>query len=273
MDLFFLKKQNTETEDELKIRASDLFIKPKKEKRPAKAYGLIFILLCTIAAAVLLVSDNEPAEEDERQVAVVMPVEGVREELPDQMPDMPPEEPSEEVREETVIPDYNQQPGQAKIEYRRYEINNVIYEIRNDAAFVVGTVGNTKNIRYLTIASSIRYMYPVVEIGPEAFSGCGRLLRLHIPDSVLIIREGAFENCSKLEQVRMSESLITIEDRVFAGCVALKSLRFPATVRELSADVFEGASSLSSLKIPAGCRIPEGEDPFGLGLKLKIDVY
>ena len=71
----------------------------------------------------------------------------------------------------------------------------------------------------------------------------------------------------------MSEGLITIEGRVFAGCAALKSLKFPSTVKELRADVFEGAEKLSKLRIPESCRIPEGDDPFGLGEKLKIEFY
>lgn len=273
LDLFSRKKQNTEDPDELEIRDSDLYLKPKKETRPAKVYGLLFILLCAVALVVLLISDKEPEEEPEEPQVLISAAEEPEENLQE----IGQEESAEELLtgpvNEPEIPDYNQQPGQATVEYRRYEINTVIYEIRNDAAFVVGTVGNRKSIKYLTIESSVRYMYPVVEICEGAFRDCTKLLRVHIPDSVLIIRESAFENCSRLELVRMSKGLITMEGRVFAGCAALKSLEFPATVKELRADVFEGAAKLTKLKIPESCRIPEGEDPFGLGEKLKIEFY
>ena len=273
LDLFSRKKKNTEAEDVLRISDHDLYHRPEKEKKPAKVYGLLFIILCAAAAVFLLISDSEQedlASEQQNLIAVAeeqtQTVEEPTQEIPEGSENGLPEV-------TTVIPDYNQQPGQARIEYRRYEINSIVYEIRNDAAFVIGTVGKKKNIKYLTIDSSVKYMYPVVEICEGAFSGCSRLLRVHIPDSVIIIRESAFENCKKLELVRMSEGLITIEGRVFAGCAALKSLKFPVTVKELQADVFEGAVKLAKLRIPESCRIPEGDDPFGLGEKLKIELY
>lgn len=269
MDLFFRKKQNTDDEDELSIRDSDLYLKPRKEKRPAKAYGLLFIILCVCAAVFLIVSYSGAEEEQPEDTTDPVLFEEPQEEVLEEQV----EEPEPEPVSEPVIPDYDQQPGQAKVEYRRYEINTVIYEIRNDAAFVVGTVGNRKSIKYLTIESSVRYMYPVVEICEGAFKDCGKLLRVHIPDSVIIIRESAFENCKRLELVRLSNSLITVEGRVFAGCPAIKSLKFPASVKELRADVFEGDTKLTKLRIPESCRIPEGDDPFGLGEKLKIEIY
>ena len=273
MDLFFRKKHNTDDEDELSIRDSDLYLKPRKEKRPAKAYGLLFIILCVCAAVFLIVSYSGAEEEQPEDTAEPVLFEEPQEEMIEEPLEEPQEELQPEPVSEPVIPDYDQQPGQAKVEYRRYEINTVVYEIRNDAAFVVGTVGNKKGIKYLTIESSVRYMYPVVEICEGAFKNCGKLLRVHIPDSVIIIRESAFENCKRLELVSMSGGLITIEGRVFAGCTALKSLKFPAGVKELRADVFEGDTKLTKLRIPESCRIPEGDDPFGLGEKLKIEIY
>ncbi len=269
MNLFSKKNHNSTEEDEPAIRDSDLCVIPEKERRPAKIYSLLFIILLTAGIIVLIAFDREPVEEPDEAPVLISVVEESQEMIDEKLPeDVQPEPVSE-----PVIPDYNQQPGQAKVEYRRYEINSIVYEIRNDAAFVVGTVGNKKNVKYLTIESSVKYMYPVVEICEGAFSGCRRLLKVHIPDSVIIIRESAFENCKKLERVRMSEGLITIEGRAFAGCTALKSLRFPATVKELRADVFEGDTKLTKLRIPESCRIPEGNDPFGLGGKLKIEIY
>ena len=147
-----------------------------------------------------------------------------------------------------------------------------MYELRDTAAYVVGSVGGAKDMKYLTIEKSVKNC-PVVEICEGAFIDCTKLQKVHIPDSVIIIRDSAFENCAKLENVRMSEKLITMGRRVFAGCSSLKSLKFPATVKELSADVFEGAVSLTNLRIPESCTIPEGDDPFGVGTDLIIDIY
>ena len=272
MNLFSRKKHDIDEEDELELKDADLYLKPKKEKTPAKVYGLLFIIFLIAGIIALLVFDSEPEEEPAAPEVLISVAGEAEDELEETVQEDLPEEPQAEPVNEAVIPDYNQQPGQAKVEYRRYEINTVVYEIRNDAAFVVGTVGNKKSIKYLTIESSVRYMYPVVEICEGAFSNCGKLLRVHIPDSVIIIRESAFENCKRLELVRMSENLITIEGRVFAGCPAIKSLKFPASVKELRADVFEGDIKLTRLRIPESCRIPEGDDPVGLGEKLKIEI-
>ena len=257
MDLFSRKKQNTEDADEMEIREPELFIRPKREKHPARIFSLLFVLLFSAAVIALLLSDRERAVETaEVPVETAAPVETLA---------------TPEV--ELVIPDYNQQPEQAQIDYPKVEKNSVVYEIRNNAAYVVGSIGGAKNMKYLTIEKSVRKQYPVVEICEGAFKDCVKLQKVHIPDSVIIIRDSAFENCEKLEQVRMSEGLVTIGKRVFAGCASLKSLKFPASVKELSADVFEGALSLTDLRIPENCAIPAGEDPFGLGDSLMIEIY
>ena len=147
MDLFIHKKQNTEAEDEMSILDSDLYLRPKKEKKPAKVYGLLFIILCAAAAVFILISDSEPEEKAATPSALISIAEGRQPEAAEEQQEI--DEGLEELPTEaaTVIPDYNQQPGQATVEYRRYQIGSIIYEIRNDAAFVVGTVGNTKNVK------------------------------------------------------------------------------------------------------------------------------
>ena len=257
MDLFSRKKQNTAEEDVIKVDDANLSVSPKKERSPARIFSLVFVLLFFAAVIALLFSDRESAVEDTETPAEVAA----------------PAETHMVTDTGVVIPDYNQQPKQAQIEYPKVEKNSVVYEIRNNAAYVVGSVGGAKNMKYITIEKSIRKQYPVVEICEGAFRDCAKLQKVHIPDSVIIIRDSAFENCERLEQVRMSEGLVTMGSRVFAGCSSLKSLKFPASVKELSADVFEGAESLTSLRIPANCVIPDGADPFGLGDRLLIETY
>ncbi len=257
MNLFSWKKHSSEEENAEKAEGADLSARPEKEKSPARIFSLLFVLLFVAALIVLLFSDRESGEKE-----TVIPAETA----------VPAE--AQAVQDSgVVIPDYNQQPEQAQIEYPKVEKNSVVYEIRNNAAYAVGSVGGAKNMKYLTIEKTVRNQYPVVEICEGAFKDCVRLQKVHIPDSVIIIRDSAFENCERLETVRMSESVVTVGSRVFAGCSSLKSLKFPATVKELSADVFKGAESLTSLRIPASCVIPDGSDPFGLGDKLLIETY
>ena len=114
MDLFSRKKQNTEDADEMEIREPELFIRPKREKYPARIFSLLFVLLFSAAVIALLLSDRERAVETaEVPVETAAPVETLA---------------TPEV--ELVIPDYNQQPEQAQIDYPKVEKNSVVYEIR-----------------------------------------------------------------------------------------------------------------------------------------------
>ena len=137
---------------------------------------------------------------------------------------------------------------------------------------MVGTVGNSKNVKYLTVEQSLFYTYPVVEICEEAFSGCTKLLKIHIPDSVIIIGPRAFFGCERLEKIRLSQELITVGEHAFAGCSSLQSIEMPPPVRDLSADVFEGDTALTRIRIHSSCRLPEGDDPFGLGEKAVLEI-
>ena len=251
-----LPKQDNGTQSDEKLRWSDLYIRPAKEKRPGKIYGVLFILLCLAGFAYLLRNDAE--EPEETLPPVVNETVTVSE----------PEE-----RIEITIPDYSQTPGQAQVHYERYEINSIVYEVRGSAAYVVGTIGNNKSVKYLTVEQSLFYSYPVVEICEEAFRDCIKLLKIHIPDSVIIIGDRAFYNCERLEKIRLSEELITVGDRAFAGCTSLQTIHIPSAVKELTAGTFEGDSALIRIEYPTGCRIPEGSDPFGLGEALILDQY
>ena len=252
-----LKNREEGSAPEEKIRSRDLYIRPHKEKKPGKIYGLLFIALCIAGFFFLLRKDAEERPEPDLRTETN---EEIMEVIPEEKP-------------EITIPSYSQNPGQAQVTYERYEINSIVYEVRGAAAYVVGTVGNSKSVKYLTVEQTVMFSYPVVEICEEAFRDCTKLLKIHIPDSVIILGDRAFYNCERLEKVRLSEKLVTVGAQAFAYCTSLQTLTVPSSVKELTADVFEGDKALLKVTLPSACRIPSGDDPFRMGEQLVLDWY
>ena len=60
--------------------------------------------------------------------------------------------------------------------------------------------------------------YSVTSIGEGAFSGCGGLTSLTIPNSVTSIGEGAFSGCGSLTSLTIPNSVTSIGTFAFSGC-------------------------------------------------------
>ena len=65
---------------------------------------------------------------------------------------------------------------------------------------------------------------PVTRIGRLAFSSCGGLTSVTIPDSVTSIGDSAFRGCRGLTSVTIPGSVTNIGDRVFSFCSGLLSI-------------------------------------------------
>ena len=89
LDLFSRKKKNTEAEDELRISDHDLYHRPEKEKKPAKVYGLLFIILCAAAAVFLLISDSEQEDLASEQQNLIAVAEEQTQTVEEQTQDIP----------------------------------------------------------------------------------------------------------------------------------------------------------------------------------------
>ena len=98
----------------------------------------------------------------------------------------------------------------------------------------------------------------VTSIGSGAFSGCGGLTNLTIPDNVTSIGSSAFAGCSSLETVKLSENIQKIQSHTFSGCFSLKSITIPAKVTEIGGNAFQQCESLTSVIIPKNVSTIEG---------------
>ena len=150
----------------------------------------------------------------------------------------------------------------------------------------------------INILASVTYdgsHYSVTDIISDAFSGCGALTSVVIPDSVTSIGYDAFYGCSSLQGVYitdlaawcridfggysanplsnahklyLNEQLLTeliipdgvtsIGDHAFAGCSLLTSIAIPNSVTRIGYGAFVGCSLLTSITIPDGVTSIEG---------------
>ena len=99
-------------------------------------------------------------------------------------------------------------------------------------------------------------------IGANAFSRCGGITSVTIPDSVTSIGNHAFLGCSNLETVTIANSVQNIGDYAFRGCSSIKSLAIPDSVTSIGEYAFYGCTSLKSIHLPA--RFQGAISDFGL---------
>ena len=92
--------------------------------------------------------------------------------------------------------------------------------------------------------------YSVTSIGSNAFSSCGNLKSVTIPNSVTSIGFGAFSGSGSLKSVTIPNSVTSIGDNAFAGCSSLASVTIPNSVTSIGRFAFYNCSSLTSVIIP-----------------------
>lgn len=93
---------------------------------------------------------------------------------------------------------------------------------------------------------------PLVEIGPEAFSGCTHLTSVGIPESVTMIGERAFLGCSSLTRINLPQGLKALEKGVFSDCIALNQISVPDSVVAIEESAFENCKELSAVTLSTG---------------------
>jgi len=83
----------------------------------------------------------------------------------------------------------------------------------------------------------------------RAFSDCGSLTGVVIPDNMTNIGEYAFRNCSSLSDVVIPSCTTRIRNGVFSGCRSITSLVIPDMVASIGYEAFSGCTGLTNVTI------------------------
>lgn len=99
-------------------------------------------------------------------------------------------------------------------------------------------------------------------IGENAFKGCAALNSINIPDNVTEIGQYAFYGCSSLVDVTLPNKLTKLPSYCFYGCTKLETVQLPSSLEEIGQYSFQNCSSLKSIIIPSEVKII-GSHAFG----------
>lgn len=86
----------------------------------------------------------------------------------------------------------------------------------------------------------------------NAFSGCGNLKNVTLPETLTSIGDRAFEECNGLKTFVIPDSVTSIGEAIFYGCGNLTSVTLSAKMSTLSAGTFIYCRNLETVIIPEG---------------------
>ena len=108
------------------------------------------------------------------------------------------------------------QPGAAAqtAAYDDREADGIIYRVSGNQAVVLRCISRETSI---TIAEEIDGI-PVVGVSESAFSGCGHLVYIDLPEGIAWIGANAFMDCRNFRGIVMPDTLVTLGDHSFDNC-------------------------------------------------------
>ena len=100
------------------------------------------------------------------------------------------------------------------------------------------------------IVSHQNVEYTVVRVDDFAFSQCGRLKSVTLPNSVCEIGKYAFFDSKSLEKIDFGEGVSNIDEYAFYGCSSLSAICLPQKVRKIPYFAFGYCKNLTGITLP-----------------------
>ncbi len=154
------------------------------------------------------------------------------------------------------------------------EIDGIYFNLISKLKTAEVTSNPDKNTKYtgaVNIPETVIYNgteYSVTSIGEGAFSSCGDLTTVTIPNSITSINDWAFSSCGltsvtipnsvtkigslsfcfcySLTSVIIGNGVTSIDVQAFYYCASLTSITIPNSVKQIGEEAFRGCSSLTS---------------------------
>lgn len=92
--------------------------------------------------------------------------------------------------------------------------------------------------------------FDVIAINSHAFSNCGLLEKVTIPNSVVFLGQSAFYDCVSLREVSLPKNLVNGGWSIFHGCKSLESITLPESMTEVYPMMFMLCTNIKSIYIP-----------------------
>ena len=148
--------------------------------------------------------------------------------------------------EKVVVPAYLDGKKVKKVSFSNYfeRENNVTKEVVVSEGIEIIDFSGCMKLEKISIPNS------VVELSEEAFNYCKKLQKIDIPDSVVKIGKDAFWRCKSLKEVRLPAGLKVIENGTFAFCENLTNIKIPYGVEKIRSGAFSNCYALKEIVIP-----------------------
>ena len=120
--------------------------------------------------------------------------------------------------------------------------NTVFYSAQKNVKYAGSVIiGCDENITDISIKPG------TTAIADMAFSNCGKLKTVTIPDSVQTIGSDAFFSCSSLESVIIPKNVVSIGEDAFRLCESLTSVSLPLSLKTIGLGAFYGCDNLKTV--------------------------
>lgn len=127
--------------------------------------------------------------------------------------------------------------------------DNPVYDSREDCNAIIETATN----KLIVGCQTTKIPASVTEIGNGAFSNCGSLKSIDLPDGLKVIGCSAFTWCESLESITIPGTVTHIKEDAFNNCTKLKSVYLPDSITDIEYPNFYFCPELT-IYIPKGTK-------------------